>query len=180
MVSRFHRHFILNMQCLLGIGVTEIFTVKDELADIIVWAPGFPGQIKVENINLIKLRSNAVDTPNALHDAGWVPGQVIIDQSIGTVQVDPFRQKIYCDKHIVTVILVIHILRIETVFDQCLLRCIAAARKKMIRLPNSGTRFFSRYSAVSLDSVKMFFLLPRMSRGILSFCLTASLRQIKI
>src|SRR5690606_33375788 len=51
---------------------------------------------EVKDVDMPVLSSDTVHTSNALENAGRIPGQVIVDDDVGSVQVDTFCQDIGC------------------------------------------------------------------------------------
>ena len=46
---------------------------------------------------------HTIDTPYPLHNSSWVPGDIIVDNDVRTVEVGTFRENICCDEKLVII-----------------------------------------------------------------------------
>ena len=115
----------------------------------------FLGREKVVGVNLVELGVHAVDAPDALNEARRIPWDVVIDDDVGAVKVHAFGQNFGGDEDAVVVLGMPHLgIEVGNDFGRGRSRCETPVKTRTL-----GSTSFAicaaRYSAVSLDSVKM-------------------------
>jgi len=74
------------------------------------------GGEKIEDKNAGVRCAQTVDSACTLQNSGWIPGQIVIDQNIRTVQINSLSQYI-CGYKNTYVVLLVFIIRIKVFFD---------------------------------------------------------------
>jgi len=79
---------------------------------------GLGGGEEIEHVDLVVGGTDPVDATHPLEHAGRVPGEVVVDDDVGAVEVDPLRQDVGGDEDADAILSSLFPVRIEVVLDE--------------------------------------------------------------